>query len=341
MSRLVFFSLFVTACVDQPVAIPSRATGAPAHRLSELGLFAGDLAAQQPNPGVIPYEVIAPLYSDGASKHRFVWPPADKTLEYQDDRWVLPPGTIIAKTFYFPADARDSSSPMRLIETRILLITGTDIKKATYLWNDSQTEAVSSGGNVDVPVRYVDKNGVLHSQVHHVPGTDQCGMCHGEGGSSHALGLRTRQMNLGADYSDGTNNQIDHLFALGVLDRAPPGPRKSLVDPMGNAPLDARAKSYFDANCSSCHVPGGFAGTTLYWDYDSVDSAICRKTRSVDGHDRVIVPGNAAASEFVARMVSSDPFVHMPLGPSHIPDADGIAVLSQWTDSLLPPGCPK
>jgi hypothetical protein len=39
-------------------------------------------------------------------------------------------------------------------------------------------------------------------------------------------------------------------------------------------------------------------------------------------------------------MLSSDPFVRMPQGPSHIPDGAAIAVLSQWVQAMSPAGCP-
>src|SRR5438552_5320670 len=86
-----------TACVDQPVAVPALGGGPPAERLSDTGLFAGAPALQMPAAGVVPYEVIAPLWSDGASKHRFVAAPMPLTAT--DDAWGIPPGTYLVKSF--------------------------------------------------------------------------------------------------------------------------------------------------------------------------------------------------------------------------------------------------
>src|SRR5436853_210214 len=50
----------------------------PFDKLSEYQLFVGDGSAQQPAPGVLPYDINTPLFSDYANKIRFV---------------QLPPGT--------------------------------------------------------------------------------------------------------------------------------------------------------------------------------------------------------------------------------------------------------
>ncbi len=58
------------------------------------------------------------------------------------------------------------------------------------------------------------------------------------------------------------------------------------------------------------------------------------------GNDHVIVPGHPEQSEFLSRMLSTDPWVRMPQGPVHVPDVAGIAVLSRWVRDMAPEGCP-
>jgi len=322
----------------QPIAPPGGS--APALRLSELGLFVGDPAKQIPRPGLVAYDVNAPLYSDGADKRRFVLVPEGARIQTTADRWELPVGTYLVKTFSFPRDLRDPSRGERLLETRFLVRTRDGFTASTYVWNDAQTDAFASGGNVDVPVTFFDRKGQRQEQVFHVPGTSQCRDCH----QGRALGWRSRQLDHVAEYADGTRDQIAHFSALGLIDRAPPA-HLVLSAPSGEASLAARARSYLDANCSHCHGVGGMAeGTDLLWDLEHTtpgEMPSCRETREVDGRDRVLVPGHPEQSEFLARMRSENPRVHMPRGPARRMDPAGVALLSAWVASLPTVTCDR
>ncbi len=48
---------------------------APYPKLSDYGFFTGIQRDLQPNTGVLPYELITPLFTDYAHKARFVWLP--------------------------------------------------------------------------------------------------------------------------------------------------------------------------------------------------------------------------------------------------------------------------
>jgi uncharacterized repeat protein (TIGR03806 family) len=322
----------------QPIAPPGGSV--PVQRLSELGLFVGDPAKQIPRAGLVAYDVNASLYSDGADKRRFVLVPEGTRIQTGEDRWQLPVGTYLVKTFSFPRDLRDASRGERLVETRFLVRTEAGFTASTYLWNDTQTDAIASGGNVDVPVSFVDRQGQRQAQVFHVPGTSQCRDCH----QGRALGWRSRQLDHVANFADGTRDQIAHFSALGLIDRAPPA-HLVLSEPAGDASLAARARSYLDANCSHCHGVGGIAeGTDLLWDLEHTtgrEIPSCRETREVDGRDRVLVPGHPEQSEFLARMRSENPRVHMPRGPARRMDPAGVALLSAWVSSLPPAVCAR
>jgi uncharacterized repeat protein (TIGR03806 family) len=327
-------------CVDQPVPVPPPGSVATVNKLSEMGIFEGDLAQLQPRGGIVGYDVNVSLYADGALKHRFIYVPPGTHIHATSDRWQPPQGAYFIKNFYYANDARDPGQGIHLIETRFLIQRDGGLEASTYLWNDAQTDAVASGGNVDVPVRWIDQNGVLHDDYFHVPGTSLCQSCH----DNRTLGIRTRQIDRPGTYPDGTSDQISHLVMAGVLDAAPPDGGIVLADPFGAAPLEARARSYLDANCAHCHgAVGEAAGTGLFWDYEDTAASslpICRKTHAIDGNDRVLVPGHPEQSELISRMLSSDPFVRMPQGPTHVPDGAAIAVLWQWVQAMTPPGCP-
>jgi uncharacterized repeat protein (TIGR03806 family) len=332
--------LLQAGCVDQPNPVAPPGGTAPVDRLSQMGIYQGNLADLVPVAGIVAYDVNVSLYADGAQKHRFVFVPPGTHVQTTADRWIAPVGAYFIKNFYFQNDARDPSQGIHLIETRFLIQGDAGLTVSTYLWNDQQTDAVASGGNVDLPVRWIDQNGVLQDSYFHVPGTSQCQSCHDD----RQLGWRTRQMDHPGSYGDGTSDQISHLIAAGILDQAPPDGGIVLSDPFGTAPLDARARSYLDANCAHCHATVGEAsGTGLFWDYEDTTPELlplCRPSHPVNGNDHVIVPGHPEQSEFISRMLSSDPFAHMPQGPSHIPDGAAIAVLSQWVSAMSPQGCP-
>src|SRR5690606_22937362 len=67
--------------------------------LSETGLYAA-LADGTLNPGVMPYEVQYPLWSDGSDKRRYLQLPAGARIDTASmDNWVLPVGTTAWKEF--------------------------------------------------------------------------------------------------------------------------------------------------------------------------------------------------------------------------------------------------
>jgi uncharacterized repeat protein (TIGR03806 family) len=337
---LVSSCMALSACtVDEPNPIPPPGGSTPVQKLSELNIFEPPLAALQPVPGIVAYDVNVSLYADGAEKHRFVYVPPGTKIQAEADRFVVPIGAYLIKNFYYPNDARDLSQGIRIVETRFLVKRSNGFDVSTYVWNDDQTDAVVSGGNVNVSTRFIDQSGVLHHDYFHVPGTSTCQTCHQE----RALGLRTRQLDHPDTYDDGTTDQIDHLIAAGVLDSAPPS-GIVLTDPFGDGDLDSRARSYLDANCAHCHAQGGEAyGTHVLWDYENTDAdhrPTCKPVHAVAGNDRVIVPGKPDQSEFLSRMLAADPCARMPQGPTHHPDGAAVAVLSQWVERMSPAGCP-
>jgi uncharacterized repeat protein (TIGR03806 family) len=340
---LLIWAVLLSACqidVPRPVAPPGAST--PVDRLSQLGIFQQPLAALVPAPGVVPYDVRVSLYADLAAKQRFmILPPGQKLSPSADpasDRWEVPVGTYFVKTFYYPNDARDPGKGIHLIETRFLVRQADGYLASTYVWNDEQTDAVASGGNVLVPVRWIDARGAAHDDEFHVPGTSYCHDCHDQ----RALGIRTRQLDLQGSYPGGETSQISSLVAQGLLAAEPPT-GLTLADLTSDASPEERSRSYLDANCAHCHAQRGSAsGTHLYFDYEHTgDGALaCRKVNSFAGHDRVIVPGHPEQSEFLARMQAADPFARMPLGGVRTPDRAAIQVLSQWVAQMTPAGCP-
>ena len=163
----------------------TAAPAGPLQKLSQYGLFSGDPAAQQAGPGVIPYDINSALFSDYAEKHRFIKMPAGTQATYKtDDVFDLPVGTLIAKTFAYPRDARDPSKGRRLIETRILKHEPEGWVGLPYVWNDAQTEATLDVAGDTVNVSWIHTDGEVRTNNYIIPNSNQCKGCHkvGEAG---------------------------------------------------------------------------------------------------------------------------------------------------------------
>jgi uncharacterized repeat protein (TIGR03806 family) len=320
------------SCVDdlRPVSPPGKT--APVERLSELGIFVGSPAHYALRADFVPYEVNVPLYADGAEKRRAVYLPPGARIHATDDRWEIPVGAYLVKTFSFPLDLRDPSLGERFVETRFLVRTEGGFVASTYLWNEEQTDAFASQGDLDVAVTFVDRDGRRQDRSFHVPSARDCAGCH----AGRALGWRSRQLDH--------EHQIERFLELGLID-AVPADHAVLHDPFGNAPLDMRARSYLDANCGHCHGEGGSAERTgVLWELENtglMELPLCRRTRSVDGRDRVIVPGHPEGSEFLARLTTSNLRWRMPRGPSRVTDQAGFELLSAWVDAMPASFCDR
>src|SRR6478609_3442700 len=93
--------------------------------LSQYHFFEGALADQRAAAGLMVFDVNAPLYSDNASKLRFIaLPPGGRITFDASERWKFPEGTTLIKTFFYPRDARDATKGRRLVETRLLQLQG-------------------------------------------------------------------------------------------------------------------------------------------------------------------------------------------------------------------------
>src|SRR4029079_14644102 len=96
-------------------------------------------------PGVIPYSVNSPLWSDGAYKERYFAIPEHAANDFHIDLskkngWDFPDETVLVKSFALETTAGDEKSP-RWIETRFLTKQAGHWVGYSYLWNDEQTDA--------------------------------------------------------------------------------------------------------------------------------------------------------------------------------------------------------
>ena len=322
-------------------------SGPPYDTLSAYQLFKGPLAAQTPADGVMPYDVVSTLYADGAGKFRFLSIPKGTKIHFDPSaRWDFPDGTMAIKTFFYELDPANPGTKRQLLETRILRKSGGLWSANTYLWNDAQTEANRFVAGQLLHIQFVDGTGVDYQ----VPSTSVCRTCHGQDSTIVPLGPRTRQLNRLHDYGNGPENQLTHLATLGWLDAALPSldTVEQMSDPHGMDSVDARARSYLEANCSHCHNPQGFAASTnLRLDILSpqpINYGVCKTpvaagpAAGTDKYD--IVPGHPELSIVVRRLSSNDPMVKMPPLPLTTVDSFGVDLISQWVTGMTFAACP-
>lgn len=339
--------LLATACGDDGrAAVPDGASmpdGAdPDTLLSTWALFEGAPAAQVPAAGLIPFDVISPLYSDETLKLRFLRVPEGATIGYDPlGPWTWPVGSVLVKTFAYPSDARVADGPRTLLETRLLVFEASGWTPHVFVWNEAQTEAFRRVAGADIDATWIDAEGAARSLAYRVPNTNQCLQCHGPRGATAPIGPRTRQLDR-----DG---QLEDLASRGLLVPAPEpaGERVRLADPRGDAGVVERARAYLDGNCAHCHNPTAAAQSTgLRLNLETtapVDLGVCRSPFSAGpgtgGRAFDVVPGHPEQSILIFRVSSTEPELKMPEGPTRTSDAFGVELLTAWIAQMTPEGC--
>lgn len=184
-------------------------------KLSESGLFE-NVAKHTMMPGVIPYSVNAPFWSDGMHKQRYLAIPVAEPIGFKRSRgWDFPDKTVIVKSFALEAEEGNPAS-RRWIETRFLTKQGTEWFGYSYVWNDAGTDAElvpSAGMDKEFSIRTA---GGERRQVWHYPSRSECMVCHSRA-ANFVLGLCELQMNKDHDYGTCTSNQLREFEHLGIL----------------------------------------------------------------------------------------------------------------------------
>lgn len=318
----------------------------PYEKLSEYGLFSGEMHKHIPAEGVVPYDLNTPLFSDYAHKIRFVKLPKGKKAVFSEkEAFDFPEGTILSKTFYYPEDFRKPQKKWRIIETRILYKTDTGWETFPYVWNSDQTEAYYDIAGSITPVQWTDKSGKKQSINYIVPNKNQCKQCHEYNGNAVPIGTTARSLNKNVAFSEN-ENQLRHWEKVGILDKLPASVENITRNADWNNPVNAsvndRARAYLDINCGHCHRMGGQAATSgLFLSTEETDSTRLgiNKTpvaagRASAGMLYSIHPGHPEKSIMLYRMQSLDPGIMMPEMGRRTVDKEGVELLKTWISGL-------
>ena len=238
-----------------------------------------------------------PLWSDGASKRRWIELPPDAWIDASEpDTWRFPVGTKLFKEF------RQGGAP---VETRVIERTASGWRYATYVWNAQGTEAkLAPEDGVVLPVP------AAPGGRYEVPSRNDCVVCH-EGPKVPVLGFSRAQ--LEAD--------IPALEALGVL-RNTRAMKEAPLPRAANATEHA-ALGYLHGNCGHCHNASALEGVEMRFARTSAtDPAEARQTVK------------QRAEKILRRMRSTDPVVRMPPIGTRAVDAEGVALVERWIAEL-------
>ncbi|HET9862549.1 MAG TPA: hypothetical protein VFP37_03840 [Steroidobacteraceae bacterium] len=309
------------------------ARGLPRH-LGDTGLY---VAGGVIHPDVLPFSPQYPLWSDGATKRRWIWlPPGSHIDASQADAWEFPRGTKLWKEF----------AHGRVLETRYLE-RGADgeWRFGSYVWNADGSDALLAPpeGIRDLPAP--EAPGGHYT----IPSESDCRACH-EGAPVPVLGFSALQLSPDRDplapHADhGTGLDLLELAARGLLRKFPP---ELLANPpriAAASPAERAALGYLHGNCGNCHNEEGplavldmTLAQRVARPSPVLESLVGVPSQFVPAgappHAQRIASGHASASVVAARMRSRSPIEQMPPLGSTAVDADAITLLARWIDGL-------
>lgn len=285
---------------DRPSEIPPT--------LGATGCF--DPAGGRVAETLVPYEVNTELWSDGATKERWVQVPEGEPISVSSlGTWRLPPGSVVFKSFAIDG---------RRVETRMLVnhLEG-GWAGYSYAWSEDGRDATL------LETGLVRDLGGGRSWTY--PSRSDCFACHNLS-AGRTLGLRTPQMSA-AD--------LERLVARGVLE---PGVVAPVPPPSS---VEERARAYLDVNCGLCHRSAGPAAGLgdLRREATLGQMFVC----NVPTNDRAsglvrLKPGDPASSAIVQRMRANDA-TRMPPLASAIVDEEGASLVESWIAGMAPTLC--
>lgn len=310
-------------------------------RLSQIHAFT-DLAELKPAPGLIPYGVNSPLWSDNAVKQRWIAVPEKQKINFSpNDSFTFPAGTVFVKNFDLTVN--ETNNTAKRLETRFLVRDESGgVYGLTYKWRDDRSDADLVSTPITENIAITTASGV-RTQTWYYPGPLDCLACHNPNAGS-VLGVNARQLNGKLTYpaTGVTDNQLRTWNHLDLF--TTPQNETNLINlphlvsvEDTNAPLDLRVRSYLDANCAQCHRANGVAGY-----FDARFSTPLRYQRLVDGPvenslgnpaARVVRAGDVSKSILYARINRTGNLQMPPLARNLI-NTNAVNAVAAWINSI-------
>jgi hypothetical protein len=331
-AALVFGILF------NQVQASQHAPDTPPPLLSETGLYdaAGPLSVDPRNLSFSPQY---PLWTDGATKRRWIRLPPGTTIDGSDaDAWRFPIGTRFWKEFSFGGQP---------VETRYMeLQANGQWLYAAYEWTPDGHDAVLVDGRGRRNA-FALGDGLFHD----IPSTTDCKVCH-QGGPVEVLGFSTLQLSPAVDRaalhgaSSASGIKLDYLIQHGLVTGYESWPSRAPVI-AARSETERLALGYLHGNCGQCHnsraalanlgmhlrqellKPPGDVLATL------VGQPVGKRAPglSADASDR-IDPGHPERSVLLQRLSSRYPALQMPPLGTVLVDKEAVALFTTWISEL-------
>lgn len=332
--------MLLAACGDDAAVVPDAAVfdaeivdaGPPdANRdmpatLAETGLCV-DAACTEIAAGIYEYAPEYALWSDAASKRRWIQLPAGTQIDTTDmDFWQFPEGTKLWKEF---------TSGGTRVETRILLKIGpapADWYMVAFAWNEAQDEALA------VPLGVEDALGTTHD----IPSRSDCRRCH-DRLDGKVLGFQAILLDHG-----NAGLTLDDVVTMDWLTVEPTPVGGGEYFPLPGNATEQAALGYLHTNCGNCHNPGSdvlnttpvdwrlrvgllatVTGTPAYTTAVDVAPALVNPAATA-----IIEPGDVSQSAAYLRMNTTQSAIQMPPEGRETIDPTGVAILEAWINAL-------
>lgn len=329
MTRWLSLVAALWLCACSPAMSPELdiiLSDTPAERLSEYGLFL-DARGRKPTRDLVKYDLVNPLFSDHAEKHRYVFVPPGETVAFErSDVLGFPIGTMLVKTFAYGE---------RYLETRLLIHKADGWEALPYVWNEAQTEAIYApiGKRLEISAGIAAPTAPAFTYA--VPNKNQCKTCHQNGDAVSPIGPKARNLNHSGP--NGTD-QLTDWHVRGLLSDLPERLPTMARAFDGEYAIEDQARAYLDINCAHCHKPTGSASNSGLWlDWQIADPVKWGVGKHPTAAGRgsgdalvVIEPGMPAASILAYRMASDEAGIAMPELGRALVDARGVALIDAW-----------
>jgi uncharacterized repeat protein (TIGR03806 family) len=347
-----------------PVNVPTDPTR-PHPTLSTWALLRWNVDHVEHNVGVEPYTLGMALFSDYAVKARAFWLPPNTQLTYVADEVLdFPVGSVITKSFLFPADMRQPTVGQRMIEKRVLVRFASGWRAYPYVWRPDGSDADYRPSGTSQQIGFVDPEGQPRTAQCLAPQRNQCLQCHqlrdpSTGLFTTPIGPKIRHLDHEVDRAGLRVNQLEDWAMRGLLAGLPPmsglpadfdEQRLVATGTVGLTPveLEKAARDYLDVNCAHCHQRNATQGVTsqLFLDVFETDPfhyGVCKEPgsagRGTGGFRFDIVPGSPETSILHYRVRTATVGDMMPLIGRSLTHTMGARLLGAWIASMPPDSC--
>lgn len=326
---------------------PAAESGALPPTLAATGLYA-DFAARTLADGVIAFSPQYPLWTDGATKQRWIALPPGSSIDASDpDHWRFPPGTRLWKEFAFE----------RPIETRYLEL-GADgaWRFASYQWA-ADGSAAPLAPECGVRGAATTPDGARFD----LPSRLDCAACH-RGGADAVLGFGALQLSGDRDPLAPHGEPLPE-GALDLAELVRRGlvrglPERLLATPPRIAAATPRERAvlgYLHGNCAACHNASGPLASlgldlaaslredaTASGARPALATTVGVKSRfALPDASLRIEPGAPEKSVLARRLASRHAVQQMPPLGTHVVDSHASQRIAEWIRADLVPAASR